>query len=218
MKIYPVIHHRDLETSARNACNAHNLGCEGVFVISMDGHDTAALNTAKVIKGRFPAMKVGVNLLTLAPTEAVALSRAAGLDMTWSDNSGVSSEGCTPATSRLAVDLRGASDHHKFFASVAFKYQAHEPNPGKAAQEADDRGFIATTSGPGTGQEADLEKLRIMRRALDIGDLALASGVTPDNIASYKGLVTHVLVSTGISSDFHTFDPELLRRLMENAR
>jgi predicted TIM-barrel enzyme len=78
-------------------------------------------------------------------------------------------------------------------------------------------GFLPTTSGAATGQPADRNKLGAMRAALGSGPLGIASGVTPENVAAHRGLVTHILVSTGISNSFYTFDEESLRSLIEKA-
>ena len=50
--------------------------------------------------------------------------------------------------------------------------------------------------------------------------LALASGVTPDNLCEYADLVDAVLVATGINydGDFYNIDPVKLRRLVRSAR
>ena len=45
--------------------------------------------------------------------------------------------------------------------------------------------------------------------------LAIASGVTPDNIGDYLPYVDHFLVASGISQDFHTLDPAKVRALAE---
>lgn len=44
--------------------------------------------------------------------------------------------------------------------------------------------------------------------------LAIASGVTPDNVSAFLPHVSHILVSTGVSASFHEFDPARLRALV----
>ena len=69
---------------------------------------------------------------------------------------------------------------------------------------------IPTTSGPGTGIEADLEKVRILAAAARArgGKLALASGVTTANVGRYLPYVDAFLVGTGIESAFGLVDPK----------
>ena len=62
MKIIPVIHHIDEQTTLRNAdlCSKHN--AFGLFLISMEGNNDGLCALAKRIKITFPNLKVGVNL------------------------------------------------------------------------------------------------------------------------------------------------------------
>jgi predicted TIM-barrel enzyme len=107
---------------------------------------------------------------------------------------------------------------HLFFAAVAFKGQAPDPFPADSAALAAYHGLIPTTSGTGTGVAPDVEKIRRIRARLQLSDrLAVASGITPENIGQFAPHLTHVLVATGISSSFHEFDAAKLGLLMRNA-
>jgi predicted TIM-barrel enzyme len=77
---------------------------------------------------------------------------------------------------------------------------------------------VVTTSGPGTGLPANVEKISRMKQALGDFPLAIASGITSENIHKYLPYATCFLVATGISKDFHSIDPERLRVLIENVR
>src|SRR5438477_29238 len=70
---------------------------------------------------------------------------------------------------------------------------------------------VVTTSGPGTGQAAAPDKLRRMKEALGVTPLAIASGVTPENVGGYLPWVDCFLVATGISRTFEEFDPGRVR-------
>ena len=52
-----------------------------------------------------------------------------------------------------------------------------------------------------------------MKAAVGLHPLAVASGITPDNIDPMKPFIDYALVSTGINLDFYTFDPDVLCRL-----
>jgi hypothetical protein len=52
----------------------------------------------------------------------------------------------------------------------------------------------------------------------ELSSLALASGLTPENINSYKGHITHALVATGISESFYKFDPIKVKDFVQAAR
>ena len=105
----------------------------------------------------------------------------------------------------------------KIFAGTAFKYQSPEPNPAKAALLAQDYGLIATSSGSGTGHAADLTKIKSMSRAVN-GHLALASGLTINNLADYHPYVEFALVATGISQNEHYFDSKKLVAFIDKAQ
>jgi hypothetical protein len=212
-KVWPVIHLGTHRQAMDNALIANTCGCEGVFVISMDGRDAEVIPVARAIKERFPELKVGINLLGSGADEALALSVQAGLDATWTDTPGVGSEGSKELGLRLQKALIQAPAH-LFFGSVAFKYQKHEDNPGVAAQNAWALGMIPTTSGEATGQAPSVEKLSVMKTAVGSGPLGVASGIDPSNIGELGQHVSHILVSTGISKSFHEFDAQLLGRLM----
>jgi predicted TIM-barrel enzyme len=121
----------------------------------------------------------------------------------------------------LLMGARMGDESHLCFMGVAFKYQPHESNPGRAAANAHALGLIPTTSGPATGQCADLAKLKQIRKALPAGaPLALASGITPSNVHDYRGIVTHALVATGINKadGSELIDEALLLALVERSR
>lgn len=167
-------------------------------------------------KEAFPGLKVGANFLGLPSIDAYRMSQNQRLDATWSDRQ----DFYAGAAQREARGiLRFAPSTYPFFAAVAFKGQARDPLPGKSARLAASYGVIPTTSGPATGVPIDVRKLRDMRREMEPSDpLAVASGVTPENVEEILPYVTHILVSTGVSGPGDTFDAEKLSRLIERAR
>lgn len=215
-EVWPVIHvsKGNLELVTSNAKMALRAGCDGVFLISMEGHDGELIDFAKKTQARFPQLKVGVNHLTLPASESLKLNLEANLPATWTDSPGISSQEATEEAAAIRSTLL-QNRTHLFFGSVAFKYQRTDKNPGAAALRALDHGMIPTTSGSETGKAAKKEKLEAIRGEIWKNPLAIASGVTPKNAADHKGIVTHILVATGIAQDFHTFCPEKLYRLMQ---
>jgi uncharacterized protein len=221
MIVLPVIHVRDHTLTMANAALAQRLGCEGVFLISMDGRDAIVPTLAAAVKQAWPAGQIGINLLSHDPIEALHIAIRHGLDASWTDSPGVTSAG--PCESARVIAELLMDRPHRFFGSVAFKYQRADPDAGQAARAAYRLGMIPTTSGEATGVAAAPAKIIAMRHALDqlnpSAPLALASGITPDNVTIYQQAgVTHALVATGISADEHTFDPQLLDRLMSAVR
>ena len=77
-----------------------------------------------------------------------------------------------------------------------------------------------TTSGVATGKAADLEKITTFRRACADHPLAVASGITPDNISDYAPLLDAILIATGINEDddFYNINLQRLQTVLERSR
>lgn len=216
-KILPVIHHDTATRSMDNAALAFEAGSEGVFLISMVGRDDLLGDVALALKARWPDKLIGVNYLQAHAETALRRNLAAGLDMTWTDNAGIHSTGLH-LRAKLIADVLQANPKHLFFGAVAFKYQTFEPDPASAAVKAGECFMIPCTSGSATGVAAELDKIRSMREALGPLPLAIASGITPENVGDYAPLLSHILVATGVSHNEHDFDFEKLSRLVGKVR
>jgi predicted TIM-barrel enzyme len=219
VKILPVIHYLDDHTTLTEATLAFDAGADGVFLISHGGQDEALYMPAAVIKGRYKHKLVGMNLLATDNMKALDCVKSLGLDMLWMDAPGVSSQGATDQAKALVAAAR---NHHKplmLFGSVAFKYQPEDPNPPSAALRAVKLGMIPTTSGVATGQPPTVEKISDMRDVIGPTEpLAVASGITPKNVGLYAPLLSHILVSTGVSMDEYHLDVEKLSALIGEAK
>ena len=108
-----------------------------------------------------------------------------------------------------------------WFGGTAFKYQRQplglELTTKNAAKYID----IVTTSGVGTGRRPEVKKIKYMCNVLDDKKrIAIASGMTPDNISDFLPFAHTFIVSTGVSfSNGYTytteFDPKLLEKFMQ---
>lgn len=118
-------------------------------------------------------------------------------------------------------------DNLDLFFGIFFKYSGEEDswqNP-TTLQKTLSRlpiGAIATTSGPATGKSADPAKVSVIRQALaKESRLALASGVSTDNVLSYLNIgVTDFLVSTSLlkgtdENRRDLFDPDKVRKMSD---
>jgi len=221
MKIYPVIHHRDRHTTLLQAQLALDAGADGVFLISHAGGNDGLPGLAQEVQAQSSAQhtdfRVGINLLGAHSTHALQIALEHELDMLWCDDAGVDGLSANNAALAMANTLRQLNGTFELFGSVAFKYQKHETNPATAARNAAALGFVSTTSGAGTGEPPAVDKIIGMSLATS-GQLAVASGMTPDNIAQYAPLLSHVLVATGVSADEHHFDFEKLVVFIARAR
>ena len=217
-KIFPVIHYLDRDTAFTEVGTAVLCGADGVFLISHHGNDQELMEVGIAIQQKYHGFPVGINLLSTAPVNAAWSAIKMGFPMLWGDDMGVDSTGLKDTGTQVAA-IRASRKNPvlQVFASVAFKYRPHEPDPVKAALNALETGFIPTTSGSGTGTAPELEKIASMSQATG-GVLAIASGMTPWNVAEYAPFLSHILVATGIAIDEHRVDADKLRLLIENAR
>lgn len=212
--VLPVIHYLDDAQALRNARIAYEAGCEGIFLIHMEGRNELLWTAGAQMKQNWPAWLVGINHLGIAAHTAIEANIAAGFDMTWTDEQ-ITHSAAPIEQAETALAAVGKA-RHDVFVGVAFKHQQAEPDPGKAARKALEYGFIPTTSGPATGIAATQEAIDDLRDAIGPdAPFAIASGITPANIRLFAPQLTHVLVATGISSSFYEFDAEKLGRLMK---
>jgi len=216
LNIYPVIHYFERKLALEQVAIARNAGASGVFLLTHHDKDDEVVAAAKQAKLEHPYFAVGINLLTRSAPEAVDQALGAGLDMVWSYDMGVTSAGVSPLGQRLS-DLTRAHPKLAFFAAVAFKSLAPETDPAAAARNAAAAGFIPTTSGSRTGRAPEVEKIRRMSLASD-GGLAVASGMTAENIGKYKPHVRHVMVATSVALDGYRISPRRLTEFIRQAR
>lgn len=217
LKIFPVIHYLNRRMALDEVTLARRTGAHGVFLISHLAHlgsDEELLLVAAEAKREHPDFLVGVNLLSFRALEATKMALKARLDMSWSDQPVVSSTGLQGQGPQLVALLK-INPFFQYFASVAFKYCAYELEPAKLAAHALAAGFVPTTSGVATGCAPEMKKIRSMSAATG-GVLALASGMTPENVSLYAPYLSHILIATGVSLDEHRIDNKKLELLIAN--
>lgn len=223
-KILPVIHHLDRQTSLEQADLALRCGADGIFLISHNDADAELPGLGQEIAARWAGRTtaagarpfIGLNMLSTNPVAALGHVAKANLDGIWIDAAGFTSFGATPAGQKLAQAAKEAPGV-SVFASVAFKYQPEEANPPQAAAVVRKFGLLPTTSGAGTGQAPSVDKIATMSAAAG-GQLAVASGMDPQNVHLYAPYLSHILVATGVSIDDHHFDEHLLQRFVQAVR
>lgn len=214
-QVLPVIHHLDKNTTLTEAQIAMDCGADGVFLISHHGKDMDLLRLGSEIKARHPSKFIGINMLAKNALEAFGLAAEFNFDGLWADDVGVTSMGVSNFGQALVQRMENRNRHQtlEVFGSVAFKYMAIDPNPPAAAQNALAIGMIPTTSGEGTGKAPTIEKIAAMSEAV-AGRLAVASGMSCENIEVFAPYLSHILVSTLVSSDPYHFDHLKLERFV----
>lgn len=224
MHVYPVIHVQDLDQVLSQVRLAQRHDVDGIFLIDHDANDARLSACVNAVRDAQPELFVGVNFIRRSAAQALRILHEeighTAVDAIWADHAGVDLEGPTAALRDLTTARSEVGWTGQHFGGIAFKYQdpvppSDLPDLARAAAQHVD---VPTTSGPATGQEADLTKLQLLRQGLGSHSLALASGVRPDNAVSFMGLVDHVLVATGINDERDQIDESKLDRLLTTVR
>lgn len=216
--ILPVIHVESKKQASSNSHLAQQQGCDGVFLVGHGMQHDELLEIHHAVSNQLRGWWIGVNCLDLTPSAVfeVLTDEVSGV---WVDNALIDErtenqpEAEEVSRARLKSGWQGL-----YFGGVAFKYQRPVADLEKAVQLAAKYMDVITTSGPGTGQAADRDKIQTMKDSLGSSPLAIASGITPQNIDSYLDIADCFMVSTGISRSWSELDPELVNSLVTKIR
>jgi len=216
--ILPVIHVESLDQALHNAGIARQAGCDGVFLINHAGGWADLLTIHSAIHARFPDWWIGVNCLDLTPWQVFEVIDQR-VDGVWVDNAGINEAAESQYFAERVVEARVKSGWSGlYFGGVAFKYQRPVSDLARAAALATGYMDVVTTSGPGTGQSAHVDKIQTMKAAIGDFPLAIASGISPQNVGHYLDISDCFLVATGISRGWTELDPGRVADLVERVR
>ena len=226
--VLPVIHARDRGQVLRNVQVAVREGAHGVFLINHDFALDGLLPLIREVRNRYASLWLGVNFLGVTGAQAFPvlgdLERSGCVvDAYWADDARIDerSEGQREADA-IAKRRRTSGWTGLYLGGTAFKKQREvRPEHFEAAARIAARHMDAvTTSGVATGRSAEVSKIEAFRNGCGDQALAVASGVTPNNVGAYTGLVDAILVATGINraGDFYNIEPMRLRRLLTTCR
>lgn len=205
----PVIHVQDFKQAMRNAHIAFENGAHGIFLIN---HAITSVDLLKIyhdVRTHYPDAWIGLNLLDLDPEQALTVVPASVSGL-WVDSVGIRSDWKDPVLQArryhevqqsLVQDWKGL-----LFGGVAFKYQPSFGDPAEEARIAAPFVDVITTSGDGTGLPPEVEKIQRMKAAAPKIPLAIASGMTPENIQDFL-MANYFMAATGISDTFTELNP-----------
>lgn len=201
-KLIPVIHVINTEQAMRNIQLCVDNGIDMVFLISHGKMNYLRLiELADEVRYRFKHLWIGLNMLDLTTREALSLTIDT-IDALWCDK---------------LVDIDDVFYFRKytglFFGSLAFKYQPQPTDLISACELAKVTVDVATTSGPGTGKPASIQKIKTLRDGLGEHPLAIASGVDYDNVDGYIGLADYLMVASSITDNDENLIEEKLVKL-----
>lgn len=215
-KFLPVVHVVNLKQAKSQMEIAFNSKADGVFLIGL--RYQALFNIYYQLREIYLDKWIGMNCLDLTPLEMFS-RMPSDLNGVWTDNAFIN-ERQDIDDQEYPLKVKNLIEKIKwkgqYFGGVAFKYQRIVDDYVEATKIACEYMDVVTTSGPGTGKSAKPEKVELMGTTAKKynKNLGLASGVTSDNVEDYKS-VNYFLVKTGISKDFHTFDPILVKELSD---
>lgn len=219
--MYPVIHVESIDQVLSDLDVVRREQISGVFLIDHDADDDRLAAAAVAVRGEDPAIFLGVNVIKRPAPQALdilgaRLADVGAIDALWSDTMGLETGDAAGHRAAWAQARKRHGWTGVLFGGVAFKHQAPvaDDDLPRLARLAAELADVPTTSGAATGSAPSVEKLELLRSGLGLGPLAVASGVTPDNVSMYLPLVTHILVSTGISDADGRPDRASLARLL----
>lgn len=225
--VFTVIHALDDAQVKRNIALSVNGGVSGVFLINHDFGVEPFLPLIRQARSAFPDIWLGINFLAVTGKEAFPIlgrlaQEGCPVDAYWGDDARIDESRAVddqPEAAGIRAALEPDGWNGLYFGGVAFKKQrvVDKRDYARAAGIATEWMDLVTTSGIATGRQADPGKIKAFRQGAGNGALALASGVTPQNIGTYAPLVDAVLVATGVGrkGDFYNLDADLLQQLME---
>ena len=177
------------------------------------------LEIQRVIKKEFSTWWIGVNLLGES-TVSVFDQLNNDVSGLWADNAYIdewSKKQSNADSIKSAKEKSGWKG--LYFGGVAFKYQRHVDNLALAAQIATQYVDVITTSGEGTGLAPDYEKVASMKASVGNSPIAIASGISPENIATYKDVANCYLVATSLLiPGTENFDYSRVTDLVQNIK
>ncbi len=212
-KLIPVIHALNEGQVVNNARIVHESGAFGCFLINHSINVAELDDCYKSVRKSFPQMWIGTNYLGAEPVNVYDWLPK-GLDGLWIDSLDVDEE--QPLLHQPAVAKAWSRKQRStiLFGGVAFKYQRVVSDFGKAAEIGSHLCNVVTTSGVSTGVAPGIEKVQQMKAAIGDRPLAVASGMTLENVSDFVPYVEYFLVASGISETFHELDPEKVKKMV----
>ena len=216
--VLPVVHVESVDQALRNAQVARDAGANGAFLINHGMPDEELLAIHERVAAAHPDWWIGVNCLGLAPVQVFA-AVSAQVGGVWADNAMIDETRTEqPDADRVAAVRQSRTSDCLYFGGVAFKYQRQVDDLEAACRIARQYVDVVTTSGPGTGHVPPVEKISRMKLALGDWPLAIASGITPENVKNYLHSADCFLVSTGIGRSFTELEPARVQSLVREVR
>ncbi len=212
-EFYAVIHAVDSSHGFDQANEAIHAGADGIALIDQYCDDIAVEFIARDIRRTHPRVRVLVNLLN----ETRQAIRMASLTVGFGHTEAVERCGVWTDSFALSDFKTFVSDSVNtavftdipFFGGIGFKYKQESDlaagfRLATAVELSRNGPFVPMTSGSATGQVPDVFKIKSYRDLLpEWCPLAIASGITMENIGKFMPYATHFLVGTSIEQNIN---------------
>jgi phosphoribosylanthranilate isomerase len=211
----PVIHVESLEQTKRNVDICIKANTHGFFLISHRLNFSKFYDVILNIRNQYPDSWMGINVLDKHPQ--FVIGKLPPIQGYWVDNPEIEDDVASNQTNAKYIKEFLVRKQPKclYFGSVAFKYQNQPKDLSSFTKLAKNYVDIVTTSGDKTGKSADISKIKTMYDSLDGFPLAIASGISNQNISQYINYVDWFLVSTNISIDESNLDFDLVKQMSD---
>lgn len=196
--IIPVIHIKTIPQVRANITTCLKHGVDKVFLIGTKN----VISSFEMVKEEFNIW-TGINFLhqnNMHSLDSIS-SLKYPIDALWSDNCDVDFN----MERAIEFNENRSKFGFQYFGGVEFKYQPKpdESNLMKIYDDAQRLVDVITTSGPGTDQAIDVQKLQRSRTLSKDHPLAVASGISSDNIKWISKYANYFLVASSIT-DYRT--------------
>jgi hypothetical protein len=226
--VYPVIRVARPRDACDQALIALDMGAAGVYLSDPDATEPTALFGAfDRIAARAPRAFVGLGLAAFASAyeglREIRRGVAGGLLPRLPD--GIWAPDAMPAKSELRKYRKKHPDllAIRYLGGIAYKetdgFTSDVPRAVESASSLAAYVDVVATSGDAAGVAPSPAKVAAMKLAIDGKPLAVASGITPENISDYRGSADEFLVTTSIETHPRSgvFDRERLAALLAAA-
>lgn len=217
--VLPVVHVESYSQALRNVDVAIKAGADGAWLINHNQTGWELCDVAERVIASRPDFWIGINCLDWDALRTMHIATEIRAKGVWADDAGVDER---KTVQDLLLTHRFMKSQHflTYFGGVAFKHQRHikDENLTKAASIASEYMDVVTTSGSATGKAADVNRIQKLKAGLVNTPLAIASGITPDNVKDYLPYADAFLVSTGISDSWSELNLEKTQLLVSRVK
>jgi hypothetical protein len=216
----PVVHPISKDLCLKAVETALDCHADGIFLVNEGLDAWELLDLIPEIHHKFDSPWIGVNLIGFEPETVLGLTSGLPVAGIWSDNAGIiESQSTQPAAERFLQARQDNAWEGLFFGGVAMKYQrtVSEDNLAAASRKACSFMDVLTSSGAETGIAPSLDKVIRLREGAGSHALALASGISPENVSHFLHLVNAFLVASSIETEPNSgiFVPERVKLLAD---